>query len=223
MISRLPRWVWGGAGVLAFIAGMINVVGFLGMEHQGITHLTGTASMFGVALSELRPERSLHFAGILGSFVAGAVLSGFLLADSTLRLGRRYGAALFLETLLLLLAVPLLTSQHFAGDYLASCAAGLQNAMASTYSGSVVRTTHLTGMFTDIGIALGQFFRGIRTDRDRLRFFLYGIIVGSFIAGGAVGAVIFRHLGYRTLLVPAALTGLAALGYTLYQLRLRRI
>ncbi|HWL51859.1 MAG TPA: YoaK family protein [Chthoniobacteraceae bacterium] len=219
MISRLPRWVWGGAGVLAFIAGMINVVGFLGMEHQGITHLTGTASMFGVALSELRPDRSFHFLGILSAFVAGAVLSGFLLADSTLRLGRRYGAALFLETILLVLAVPLLSSHHLAGDYLASCAAGLQNAMASTYSGSVVRTTHLTGMFTDIGIALGQFFRGIRT--DRLRLLLYGIIVGSFIAGGAAGAVIFRHFGYRTLLVPAALTGLAALGYTVYQWRER--
>ncbi len=217
MISKLPRWVWGGAGVLAFIAGMINVVGFLGMEHQGITHLTGTASMFGVALSQLRIEGSLHYAAILSSFVAGAVLSGFLLADSQLRLGRRYGAALFLETILLLLAVPLLVHQNVAGDYLASCAAGLQNAMASTYSGSVVRTTHLTGMFTDIGIALGQFFRGIKT--DRLRLLLYGIIVGSFIAGGTVGAVAFRHLGYHTLLLPATLTGLAAMGYSLSQWR----
>lgn len=35
MISKLPRWVWTGTWVLAFVAGIINVVGFLGFEHQG--------------------------------------------------------------------------------------------------------------------------------------------------------------------------------------------
>jgi len=42
MISRLPRWVWVGAWALAFIAGIVNVVGLLGFDHQTITHLTGT-------------------------------------------------------------------------------------------------------------------------------------------------------------------------------------
>ena len=41
MISKLSRWVWAGAWALAFVAGIVNVVGLLGYEHQAVTHLTG--------------------------------------------------------------------------------------------------------------------------------------------------------------------------------------
>jgi uncharacterized membrane protein YoaK (UPF0700 family) len=51
MISKLPRWIWLGAWVLSFVAGFINVIGFLGFEHQAISHLTGTTSMPAVALA----------------------------------------------------------------------------------------------------------------------------------------------------------------------------
>ena len=47
---RLATWVWIGAAALACVAGMVNVVGFLGFEHQAITHLTGTTSLLGAAL-----------------------------------------------------------------------------------------------------------------------------------------------------------------------------
>ncbi len=89
------------------------------------------------------------------------MLSGFLIQDSTLQLGRRYGVALLLESLLLCAAVPLLYRDNSFGIYSASCACGLQNAMVSTYSGAVVRTTHLSGMFTDLGIFLGHAIRGL--------------------------------------------------------------
>ena len=137
MISKLSRWVWAGAWALAFIAGIINVVGLLGFEHQAVTHLTGTTSMLAAALAAFDGAAALHFAAIIGSFVAGTVLSGFLIQDSTLQLGRRYGVALLLESLLLCAAVPLLYRNHSFGVYSASCACGLQNAMVSTYSGAV--------------------------------------------------------------------------------------
>src|SRR6185295_10554858 len=134
MISKLPRWVWAGAWALAFVAGMVNVVGLLGFKHQAVTHLTGTTSMLAAALASLDGAAALHFAGIIGSFVAGTVLSGFLIQDSTLQLGRRYGLALLLESILLCVAVPLLKGNSIFGIYAASCACGLQNAMVSTYS-----------------------------------------------------------------------------------------
>ena len=217
MISRLPRWVWTGAWALAFIAGMINVVGLLGFEHQAISHLTGTTSLLGVALGRLDTAAVFHFLAVLGSFVAGTAISGYIIGDSALQLGRRYGIALGLESVLLACAVPLLNRHSQLGDYFASCACGLQNAMASTFSGSVVRTTHITGMFTDLGIFLGHSLRGHAVDTRRLR--LCVIIISGFLAGGMVGAVVFPALGYGTLFIPAALTGLAATGYTLSQLR----
>ena len=155
MISKLPRWVWIGAWALAFVAGMVNVVGLLGFEHQAITHLTGTTSLLAASLANLDIWKALHFAAVIGSFVGGCVISGFLIQDSALRLGRRYGVALLMESILLCIAVPFLKRDSAFGVYLASCACGLQNAMVSTYSGSILRTTHLSGMFTDIGIFLG--------------------------------------------------------------------
>jgi uncharacterized membrane protein YoaK (UPF0700 family) len=213
MISKLPRWVWSGAWALAFIAGIINVVGILGFEHQAVTHLTGNTSMLASAIARLDLADALRFGAVIGSFVAGTAISGFIIQDSVLQLGRRYGIALLLESLLLFLAVPLLDHANPCGLYAAACACGLQNAMASTYSGTVVRTTHISGMFTDLGIALGHALRKLPVDSKRLRLCL--LVISGFFCGGIVGAVTFRFLGSATLCIPATLTGLAAIAYSL--------
>src|SRR5690348_758504 len=101
MITRLPRWVWTGAWVLAFIAGMVNVVGLLGFQHQAITHLTGNTSLLAESIANLDVAAIDHFALLMAAFVAGCGISGFVIQDSALQLGRRYGAALLLESLLL--------------------------------------------------------------------------------------------------------------------------
>ena len=216
MISKLPRWVWAGAWALAFIAGVINVVGLLGFEHQAVTHLTGTTSLLAAALASFDRAAVLNFTAVIASFMAGTVLSGFLIQDSTLQLGRRYGVALFLESILLCIAVPLLKQNSICGIYCASCACGLQNAMVSTYSGAVVRTTHLSGMFTDLGIFLGHSLRGLPVDGRRLR--LCCLIISGFLCGGFAGAITFRHFGYATLLFPSGLTAVTSLAYGLYSI-----
>jgi uncharacterized membrane protein YoaK (UPF0700 family) len=219
MISRLPRWVWAGAWALAFVGGIVNVVGLLGFEHQAVTHLTGTTSMLAAALAARDGPAALHFAAIISSFVAGTVLSGFLIQDSTLQLGRRYGIALLVESILLGLAVPLLQRNSIFGIYAASCACGLQNAMVSTYSGAVIRTTHVSGMFTDLGIFLGHTLRGLPVDSRRLR--LCFLVISGFLGGGIVGAVAFHRLSYSALFLPAALTAITSLAYAAYLLRHR--
>ena len=216
MINQLPRWVWTGAWALACMAGIVNVVGLLGFEHQAITHLTGTTSLLGAAIGSADLHTTLHFLAVIASFVSGTALSGFLIQDSALKLGRRYGVALSLESALLALAVPLLNRHHPLGIYCASCACGLQNAMATTYSGSVVRTTHVSGMFTDLGIFIGHSVRGLAVDRRRLRLCL--IIISGFLCGGIAGVQGFHAMGYATLFIPAGAAGLAAIGYTASQL-----
>ena len=96
---------------------------------------------------------------------------------------------------------------------LAAAACGLQNAMCSAYSGGIVRTTHVSGMFTDLGIFLGHGLRGLPVDRRRMR--LCAVVITGFLAGGVAAAVAFRWLGYRTLFLPAAATGLGALVCTI--------
>jgi uncharacterized membrane protein YoaK (UPF0700 family) len=217
MISRLPSWVWFGAWSLSFIAGIVNVVGLMGFEHQAVTHLTGNTSMLAAALGKHNLADALHFAAVIGSFVSGAALSGFIVKDSTLKLGRSYGVALFLESLLLFIAVPFMNRHSMFGIYAAACACGLQNAMASTYSGTVVRTTHVSGMFTDLGISLGHGLRGMPIDRKRTR--LSFLVISGFLCGGIAGSVMFGFAGCSALYLPAGLTATASISYTIYMTR----
>ena len=212
---QLPRWVWIGAGSLACVAGMVNVVGYLGFEHQAVTHLTGTTSLLGAAIAGGDTRAALHLLGVAVAFTLGAALSGTIIQDSTLRLGRRYGAVLTIESILLFAAIYLFKQQQIAGALLAAMACGLQNAMATTFSGSVVRTTHLSGMFTDLGIGLGHFLRGMPLATRRLA--LSALIISTFFTGSMIGAWLFRHMGYDALAVPATLTGLTGIGYAAFR------
>ena len=217
MASRLATWVWVGAAALACVAGMVNVVGYLGFEHQAITHLTGTTSLLGAALAQGNLRSILQLAGMLMAFVLGAVLSGLLIKDSVLQLGRRYGLALAFEAVLLALAVPLFEHGNFLGPLLAAVAIGLQNAMATTYSGAIIRTSHVSGMFTDLGISLGHALRGLPVDQRRLWLCL--VIITAFLAGGVVGALLYGQWQYRALYLPAVLTGTTGLIYAVYRHR----
>jgi uncharacterized membrane protein YoaK (UPF0700 family) len=214
---QLPRWVWIGAFALSCIAGMVNVVGYLGFEHQAITHLTGTTTLLGAALAGADPRAALHLLGVILAFVGGAALSGLIVQDSTLQLGRRYGIALTMVSLLLFASIPMFERQWIAGAWVAATACGLQNAMATTYSGAVIRTTHLSGMLTDLGIGLGHALRGMPLQVRRLR--LSALIVAGFLCGAAIGALLFRTFEYRALLAPAMLTGIVGSIYTIYRHR----
>ncbi len=215
MAERLAAWVWVGGAALACVAGIVNVVGFLGYQHQAITHLTGNTSLLGAALVAGDARASLHLGGMLLVFVIGAAMGGLIVQDSALRLGRRYGVALSIESLMLFAAVPLFQQQHIAGPLLAAMACGLQNAMATTYSGAIVRTSHLSGMFTDLGIMLGHALRGMPVARRRLA--LCGLIISFFFIGGLLGAWLFARIDYAALYVPALLTGCVGAGYFLYR------
>jgi len=162
-------------------------------------------------------SQSLHFGAVIGAFVFGTVISGFIIQDSPLKLGRRYGIALLLESFLLCIAVPLLDRNNAWGLYSAACACGLQNAMMSTYSGTVVRTTHVSGMITDLGIFLGHAIRGIPVDVRRLG--LCVIVISGFLCGGIAGTLAFHRLGYSALFIPGAITASTAFAYGLYNLR----
>lgn len=217
MISKLPRWVWFGAGALCFIAGFINAVGFLSFQHQGVTHLTGSTTLLGTAVAKGNWGQATHLFAVAAFFVAGCIASGAVIQDSTLKLGRRYGAALAAEAVLLFCAVPLLQHGNYLGACLTSSACGLQNGMVSTYSGAVLRTTHVSGAFTDLGILIGQRLRGVAIDVRRVR--LYAMLIGTFFLGSMAGAIIYARFEYDTLYFPATAIGAVGVAYSTYRHR----
>lgn len=203
--------MWLGAWFLALIAGMVNVVGLLGFEHQALTHMTGLTSRFSQDLAQGHGRDASIIAMIMVSFVAGAALSGLLVVDDALALGRRYGVVLLIEATLLAIATLLLDHQWMAGFCLAALACGLQNAMVAHFSGSVIRTTHVSGMFTDIGASIGHWLRGAPVDRMRLK--ICASTISGFGCGSLFGAAIYQYAGTRTLFVPAILALILATAY----------
>ena len=90
----------------------------------------------------------------------------------------------------------------------------MQNALATTYSGAIIRTTHVTGIFTDLGIMLGEFVRGDELDKRKAKLFLT-IIIG-FIFGGALGALLYIKYQFMALLFPICICLSIAVVYRVY-------
>lgn len=215
MISKLPIWIEYGAFILAFVAGYINSIGLLGFDHQALSHVSGTATLLGTAMFKSSLQSIFQLVGILAAFLIGASVSGFLLPGSALKLGRHYDTVLVIEALLIFVAFFLLSNGSYFGHFAASAACGIQNALATTYSGAIIRTTHLTGIFTDLGLMIGSVLRGEPFDKRQAILFL--LIIAGFISGGIFGAFLFDLIVFRALLVPAFICLILALSYRLYR------
>ena len=209
MISQLPPRIGSGVLLLAFVAGAVNVIGFLSFNHQGISHLTGVTSMLGSAIARGSIAETVHFLLAIAAFVAGCIISGAITKDSTLKIQRSYAWALFLVSALLLISIPLFESGDMFAIYLASMACGIQNAMITTYSGAALRTTHISGMFTDLGISIGHWIRGVPSNPRRLK--LCTVVITGFLFGGITSAFGFDRIGYTILLLPSLLTAVLGL------------
>lgn len=199
---KTPRWLSLGGAWLALTAGYINAVGFLGAQQHGLTHVTGQVTRLGIELAHANVDGLLRAGALIGWFFCGAVLAGAIIERPELSRGeRRYGLALTTEAILLFLASGLLAGEHRWAIHLVAMAAGLQNAMATSYSGAVLRTTHMTGIATDLGILVGHALRGHSAEGPKLRLLL--LLFGAFLAGGTLGAWAYPWLGAAVLLPPA--------------------
>lgn len=101
-------------------------------------------------------------------------------------------------------------------------AMGLQNALVSMVSGSVVRTTHLTGTFTDLGIELAQL---VNNNKDRAavrtKIKLKIFIIGSFMSGAVAGAYLFQRVGFRSFYIPVTILTFVLL-YDIFRVNVKR-
>lgn len=194
------------ARYLAFIAGSANAGGFLAIHHY-TSHMSGTIAAMAddMAIGNL----SLVLIGLLAvlSFLIGAFLTTLLVRWARRRrLESEYALPLMLESFLLLVFG--FTGKVFNGGRalgtmtLLCFTMGLQNAIISKISDAVIRTTHLTGMVTDIGIALGRVadrgsrFIGETIDSEFDKLQLLASLVALFFIGGVIGALGFKHVGF---------------------------
>lgn len=200
--------------MLSFLAGVINAVGFFGVAHEAFSHVTGISTQLAQAMARAHWMQALHLFGSMLCFFCGAVLSAIIIGKPSLQLGGRYSLVLALESALLLLGMLFLYNKQAEGSYAVMFACGLQNAMVSTYSGAVIRSTHITGIVTDLGIMLGHFLRGEAYESKRSM--LLSILLGGFVSGGFVGVWAYQYFASMVLLGPIVFLALLALAYSVY-------
>ncbi len=208
-------------GLLAFNAGAVNAGGFLVLGLY-TSHMTGFASMFADQLVLGNFKLLLAALGALLAFTAGAAVTAVLVNWARQHhLRSEYALPLACEAVLLLAfgllgAAQMNRPTPFAVPLTVLVLAftmGLQNALVTKISSSTIRTTHMTGVVTDLGIELGKLLywnrRGsppegrVRANRARLR--LFAGLLACFIGGGIVGAVSFKSAGFIAVVPLAAI------------------
>jgi uncharacterized membrane protein YoaK (UPF0700 family) len=204
---------------LAFVAGATNAGAFLAVS-QYTSHMTGIVSSMADALVLGQTEVFLTGVGALVAFTLGAATTSLMVNYAHRRgLSSAFALPLLLEAALLLLfgvlgaRLELIHSMFVPATVSLLCyMMGLQNAVITKISKSEIRTTHVTGIVTDIGIELGKYVYVNRHPRagltrvtaDRRRMRMLVLLLGAFFGGGVIGAVGFRAIGYSTTL-PLAL------------------
>lgn len=218
------------ASMLSFVAGVVNIAGILSV---GVltTNVTGHFAFFSEAFIEEDIGRATTFVTFLMSFFLGAFFSN-LLSESVVRIRENlaYAVPLVFEIILLLVVGTIADESDIRNPNLLAClllfAMGLQNALVTKVSDSVVRTTHLTGIFTDLGIEISEllFYKtDIQKFRLRKNIYLKLTIVFFFVLGGVFGGMLYPYLGIKVLYAACILLAAALLFdfilYYFYSLR----
>jgi len=235
-ISRFSRRnvsIW---WTMAFQAGIINAGGFIACQ-RFVTHTTGFATYIGNEFAHGNIHAALGMAAVPTFFLAGATTSGYFVDRRIASHKNPLYSLMFGIIALAMLIVsfggnagffgafsePLLMARDYFLLAILCLSAGLQNGTITSAAGSVVRTTHLTGITTDLGLGIvrahsTQYSDEVRKNEHRANWMRVGII-GFFIFGSTIGAFCFYRFGYLGFLGPAAISATLALLSLNYQLR----
>ena len=198
------------ATVLSFVAGIVNVTGFLSFK-QLTTNVTGHFALFINDVADFEVWKGTIYFLYIFSFLFGSFLSSFLIEKFK---ENKQLNVFFLPTIiesLVLFSIGFLSNvMILTYPDLIVCALlfamGIQNSFVTRISNAIVRTTHLTGLFTDLGIDLSQLlFPKSYPNREKLKanIQLRIYIIAFFFAGGLIGGLFYTtvQLKLNTLII----------------------
>lgn len=216
------------ASLLCIAAGFVNAAGFLGFSVL-TTNVTGHAALFAEQIASQNWKTARVVALWMLLFLAGAFVSSLIVSWIGRNQRFSYVIPLMMETVILLAVAlfgytndnSLVDKELFAGSLL--FAMGLQNSLVSIVSGSVVRTTHLTGTFTDLGIELAQIIQKGNENHKalKMRIKLRLVIIFFFMCGALGGAWLFHYFNLHVFYIPAFIL-FCTLIADIYRIRIKR-
>jgi uncharacterized membrane protein YoaK (UPF0700 family) len=212
------KWIVLGSSLLSFCAGFVNVVSILSTFSYTVSHNTGVTSKFAIFLARLELPSAGFNMSVLVAYVMGSMLVGAFIKRDTFHYSRVYGFFLLLESALLMLTCHLYIEKDKLGIVVASFAMGLQNALFTNFSGAVVRTTHVTGLLTDIGIHFGHLIRKCEKTKEFWRVYVLLPLLTGFILGGVVATWCYEIFDLYAFYIPALILGTAGSIWTVWRL-----
>lgn len=219
------------ATLLSLVAGMVNITGVLALKTL-TTNVTGHFAYFADEFMNKNYAVAFTFLAFIFFFFIGSFTSNFLSELVALRRPRLMHLIPIALEIIVLINVGYFGSKYdlsIINDKLMAFALlfamGLQNSLVTKVSNSTVRTTHLTGLFTDLGIELSQlFFYKKQEEKKRLKsnIYLRLSIITFFFIGCFLGDIIYLAVALKTLYV-AAFFLLLALMYDTIRLHFHAI
>ncbi|MBO9703753.1 MAG: DUF1275 domain-containing protein [Sporocytophaga sp.] len=196
------------ASLLSLVAGIVNVAGFLSVAKL-TTNITGHFAFFIDEAFKLNAIQTILYFVFILAFFFGSFASGLLIEIFSRKNARFvYIVPIILESFILTLTG--LLSKNFIdtnANLIATIllfAMGLQNSLVTRISNATVRTTHLTGLFTDLGIELSQLFFYTELEQKqklhrsiKLRF----TIISFFFLGGLFAGILYDFIQIKVLLL----------------------
>ncbi|UOK42873.1 MULTISPECIES: YoaK family protein [Flavobacterium] len=202
------------ASNLSLVAGIVNSVGVLAISTL-TTNVTGHFAYFAEELIIGQYIKAIPYLLYICFFFLGAFISNFFIEIAVINKKKYIHTTPMLLEITVLVLASFWSYWNFTDNgnatqiaYLLLFSMGLQNALVTKISQSTVRTTHLTGLFTDLGIETSQYFfyrNHPNTVNLKKNIFLKLSIVVFFFAGCITGAVLFYQIGTRALLIAAIL------------------
>ena len=198
------------ASLLSFVAGLVNVVGFLAVQKL-TTNVTGHFAFFVDEFFKLNMLEALIYCSYILFFLLGSFVSNFIV-EMISRKSERYIYIVPVSLECLILFIIGLANREMALQHpdLIACwllfSMGLQNSLVTQISNSVVRTTHLTGLFTDLGIELSQlfFYKSIEQKQKLMASIRLRLnIISFFFIGGIAGGIFYSKIAIHSLFIGA--------------------
>jgi uncharacterized membrane protein YoaK (UPF0700 family) len=204
---------------MSFLAGAVNSGGFMACE-RFVTHITGFATLAGIDIALMKWGDAIAALSIPVYFLIGVLIAGWL-TEGRLAQGKKPVYPFIMALVTICIGIVTFgglygwfgnfgTAANYSDDYLLLAllcgSSGLQNAAITSASRGTLRTTHMTGATTDLGLGIVRSFF-LKSEPEQMKYELLVNLrriasISSFIFGGAISAFLFLQFRYGAFLMP---------------------